>query len=72
MPTSPPPRAARRPDAPPRGPGTPLRSFLLRIVEERTVRVVRVYELHDIATGTRRRFSSLAALERHLARQGPA
>jgi hypothetical protein len=49
----------------------PLGSFLLRIVVERTVRVARVYELHDIATGKRHRFATLAALQRHLARQAP-
>lgn len=48
----------------------PVGSYLLRVVEERTVQVALVYELHDIATGTRLRFASLAALQRHLAGQG--
>lgn len=47
----------------------PVGSYLLRVVEERTVQVARVYELHDIATGKRLRFASLAALQRHLASQ---
>lgn len=53
----------------------PLFSYLLRVIEERTVHVAQVYELHDIASGKRRRFATLAALERHLAylaRQGRA
>lgn len=48
----------------------PVGSYLLRVLEERTVRVALVYELHDIATGTRLRFASLAALHRHLAGHG--
>ena len=43
-------------------------SYILRVVEQRTLKVEWVYELHDIEAGTRRRFSSLASLERHLAR----
>lgn len=47
----------------------PLHSYLLRIVEERTLHVSVAYELHDIATGTSQRFDSLRALQRHLAAQ---
>jgi hypothetical protein len=46
-----------------------VRSYILRVVEQRTLTVELVYELHDIEAGTRRRFSSLPLLERHLARQ---
>lgn len=46
-----------------------MRSYILRVVEQRTLTVDLVYELHDIEAGTRRRFSSLASLERHLAGQ---
>lgn len=46
----------------------PTRSFILRVLEERVETVSVVYELHDIADGTKRRFASLAALKRHLAR----
>lgn len=43
-------------------------SYILRVVEQRTLKLDLVYELHDIEAGTRRRFSSLPALERYLAR----
>lgn len=46
-----------------------VRSYILRVVEQRTLKVELVYELHDIEAGTRRRFSSLPSLERHLALQ---
>ena len=47
----------------------PLRSYLLRVVEQRTVVVSQVYELHDIAAGTRRRFVSLDELKQYLGRK---
>lgn len=43
-------------------------SYILRVVEQRTLKVELVYELHDIEAGTRRRFNSLVSLQRHLAR----
>lgn len=50
----------------------PVRSYILRVLEERVETTMVVYELHDIADGTRLRFASLAALRRHLARGTPA
>ena len=47
----------------------PLRSFILRVVEQRVMSVSVVYELHDIATGARRSFETLESLQRFLARQ---
>lgn len=44
----------------------PLSSYLLRVHEEQTLRVVRRYELLDLASGTSQRFATLAALQRHL------
>lgn len=44
----------------------PLSSYLLRVHEEQTLRVVRRYELLDLASGTSLRFATLAALQRHL------
>jgi hypothetical protein len=46
-----------------------VRSYILRVLEQRTLRIELVYELHDIEAGKRRRFSSLPSLERHMARQ---
>ena len=37
-----------------------VRSYILRVVEQRTLKVELVYELHDIEAGTRRRFSSVS------------
>ncbi len=47
----------------------PLRSYLLRVVEQRLVSISTVYELHDIASGERVRFDSLDALQRFLSHQ---
>jgi hypothetical protein len=47
----------------------PLHSYILRVVEQRVLTVSLVYELHDIASGTKRSFKSLADLHRHLGRQ---
>lgn len=47
-----------------------MRSFLLRVVEQRVVVVSTVYELRDITSGACHRFDSLAALQRFLSRQG--
>ena len=44
----------------------PLLSYLLRVHEEQTLRVVRHYELLDLASGTSLHFATLAALQRHL------
>ncbi len=44
-------------------------SYLLRVVENRVVTVTQVYELHDITSGACRRFESLQALQRFLARR---
>jgi hypothetical protein len=44
----------------------PVSSYLLRVHEEQTLRVVRRYELVDLASGTVLRFATLAALQRHL------
>ena len=44
----------------------PVGSYLLRVHEERQVRVRRRYELQDLATGQVLRLDSLAALKRHL------
>lgn len=46
-----------------------LGSYLLRVLEERSVQVSVVYELHDLASGERLRFATRAGMERHLARQ---
>lgn len=43
---------------------TPLGSYLVRVLERRTVKVDRVYEVRDISTGEAVRFASLAALQR--------
>lgn len=48
----------------------PVRSYILRVVRQRTTAGAVVYELHPIGTGARRRFLSLAALKRHLGRLG--
>lgn len=58
MPHERPPRAAR---------AKPLGSFLLRVHEQRVERIVRTWELLDLASGRALRFASLAALQRHLA-----
>ena len=47
----------------------PLRSYLLRIVEQRVVSISTVYELHDITSGERIRFDSLDTLQRFLSQQ---
>jgi len=47
----------------------PLHSYILRVMEQRVVTVSLIYELHDIASGTKRSFESLAELRRHLSRQ---
>ena len=44
----------------------PLHSYILRIVEQRVLSVSVVYELVDIGDGSKRRFDSLEALQRHL------
>ena len=43
---------------------TPLGSYLIRVLERRSLRVDRVYEVRDIGTGEAMRFASLAALQR--------
>jgi len=43
-------------------------SFILRVVEQRTQRVDTIFELHPIRGGEPKRFTSLAALKRFLAR----
>jgi hypothetical protein len=43
---------------------TPLSSYLLRVLERRSLRIERVYEVRDISTGEAMRFASLAALQR--------
>jgi len=43
---------------------TPLGSYLVRVLERRSVRTDRVYEVRDIGTGEAMRFASLAALQR--------
>lgn len=45
----------------------PLGSYVVRVLEERTVTVRCVYELRDIASGEVQRFASAAALQRWLA-----
>lgn len=47
----------------------PVHSYILRVLEQRVLTVSLVYELHDIAGGTKRSFKSLDALQRHLARR---
>jgi hypothetical protein len=42
----------------------PLNSYLVRVLERRSFRVDRVYEVRDIGTGEAMRFASLAALQR--------
>ena len=44
----------------------PLSSYLLRVHEEQTVRLVRRYELVDLAGGSTLHFATLRALQRHL------
>jgi hypothetical protein len=46
----------------------PTASYLLRVHEVRVERVVRHYELMELATGVTLRFASLRALQRHLLR----
>jgi hypothetical protein len=46
----------------------PSASYLLRVHEVRVKRVVRQYELLELATGLTLRFASLRALQRHLLR----
>lgn len=48
----------------------PLHSYLLRVVEQRVLSVSLIYELHDIASGTKRSFKTLDELQRHLGRHG--
>ncbi len=43
-----------------------MNSYLLRVHEEQTLRVVRHYELRDLASGATLRFTTLAALQRYL------
>jgi hypothetical protein len=43
---------------------TPLGSYLVRVLERRSVKVDRVYEVRDISTGQAMRFASLTALHR--------
>lgn len=46
-----------------------MHSYILRVVEQRVLTVSLVYELHDIASGTKRSFKSLDALQRHLSQR---
>ncbi len=46
----------------------PLLSYLLRVHEEHVQQLRLSYELLDLASGTALRFTSLAALQRHLRR----
>jgi hypothetical protein len=50
-----------------RSPAT-VESFILRVIELRTQRVDTIFELHPIPGGEPKRFTSLAALRRFLAR----
>jgi hypothetical protein len=43
---------------------TPRGSYLVRVLERRSVQVDLVYEVRDIATGRALRFASMAALQR--------
>ena len=43
---------------------TPVSSYLVRVLERRSFRIDRVYEVRDIGTGEAMRFASLAALQR--------
>ena len=43
-------------------------SFILRVIEQRTQLVETIFELHPIPGGEPKRFTSLAALRRFLAR----
>lgn len=54
-----------------RNPDPPSASYLLRVHEVRVERVVRHYELLELATGVTLRFDSLRALQRHLSRAQP-
>ena len=45
----------------------PLASYLVRVLERRSVKVDRVYEVREIGTGQAMRFASLAALQRWVA-----
>lgn len=47
----------------------PVHSYILRVLEQRVLTVSLVYELHDIASGTKRSFKSLDELQRHLAQR---
>ena len=59
-----------RPKAQPRS--SPVRSYILRLVELRSTDVRVVYELHEIGGGAPRRFGSPEALRRFLAEDGSA
>ena len=43
---------------------TPVGSYLVRVLERRSVTVDRIFEVRDIATGQAKRFPSLSALQR--------
>lgn len=47
----------------------PVHSYILRVLEQRVLTLSLVYELHDIASGTKRNFKSLDELRRHLAQR---
>ncbi len=48
----------------------PVRSYILRVVEQRTLTMSPLYELHEIASGAKSSFKSLEALKRHLGQPG--
>lgn len=51
---------------------TPVTSFVVRLVEQRTTEVAVVYELLEVASGTLHRFESLAAIHRFIRNWLPA